>query len=93
MMENQTYPQNPEEWLVAIQDGIGISRSQGQSAYQEGKFPYKQLEQWIRKTFSEGFSPDFVPALLRNIHGLVAWVYGNGEEPFWPGSDDKAETR
>ena len=46
-------------------------------------------EEWIRNTFSKGFSPEFVSALLRNIKGLVAWVYGNKGEPYWPGSDDE----
>jgi len=60
---------------------------EGREAYQAGNFPYEQLEEWIRETFREGFSPDFVPALLRNIRGLVKWVYGDGDEPSWPGSD------
>lgn len=91
-MTSRTYPQNPEEWQSTIQDEIDLSFDEGQKAFQEGNFPYEQLEQWIRKSFSKGFSPDFVPALLRNIRRLVAWVYGDGNEPYWPGSDDKAIT-
>jgi hypothetical protein len=82
-----TYPQNPVEWQSAIYDGIGVDAIEGQEAYQAGQFPYEKLALWIREAYSEGFSPDFVPALLRNIKGLVAWVYGDGGEPSWPGSD------
>jgi hypothetical protein len=84
---DSTYPQEPAEWQSAIEDGIGLSAIEGRKAYQAGAFPYEQLERWIRGTFSQGFSPDFVPALLRNVKGLVAWVYGGGGEPSWPGSD------
>ena len=93
MMKNNPYPQEPAEWLTAIQDSIGVSAAEGQEAYQAGKFPYDKLEQWIREAFSEGFSPDFVPALLRNVKGLVAWVYGGRSEPYWPGSDSESQKR
>jgi hypothetical protein len=86
-MANSRYPQNPAEWRSAIQDGIGVGEIQGREAFHAGKFPYEELEQWIREAFGKAFSPDFVPALLRNIRGLVAWVYGDGVEPYWPGSD------
>ena len=88
-MTDSTYPQEPAEWQSAIQEGIGLSAIEGREAYRAGEFPYQQLEQWIRGTLSQGFSPDFVPALLRNVKGLVAWVYGEGGEPYWPGSDDE----
>ena len=86
-MTNGAYPQNPAEWRSAIQDGIGLCGSEGRDAYTAGQFPYEELAQWMREAYSEGFSPDFVPALLRNIRGLVTWVYGEGGEPSWPGSD------
>ncbi len=89
MKDTLYYPQNPIEWQSAIFQGIGISKSEGQKKYLSRTFPYHQLEQWIRNTFSEGFSPDFIPALLRNIKGLVAWVYGGEKEPSWPHSDDR----
>jgi len=87
-MSNHTYPQNPIEWRAAIRDGIGVNAIKGKNALKDGRFPYEKLEQWIRDTYSEGYSTDFVPALLRNIKGLVAWVYGDAGEPFWPRSDD-----
>jgi hypothetical protein len=83
----KTCPQIPVEWQIAIRDGIGLSEIEGQKAYQMGVFPYQQLEQWIQEEYREGFVPDFVPTLLRNIKGLVTWVYGNGIEPNWRGSD------
>ena len=86
-MANGTYPHNPKEWQSAIQDGIGVGEIEGQEAYQAGQFPCDELERWIRQAYSAGYSPDFVPALLRNIKGLVAWVYGGEGEPYWPGSD------
>lgn len=88
-MVDSTYPQHPAEWRSAIQDGIGLSEVAGSSAYEAGEFPFDKLEEWIRARFGEGFTPDFVPALLRNIRGLVAWVFGGGDEPRWPGSDDE----
>lgn len=88
-MANKTYPQQPAEWRSAIEDGIGASRVRAQHAYHTGQFPYGQLEDWLRRAFGTGFHPDFVPALLRNIKGLVAWAYGEGDEPHWPGSDDE----
>lgn len=87
-MGNDTYPQNPAEWRLAIQDGTGLLEQDGRKAYQLGDFPYERLEDWIRDTYCESYHPDFVPALLRNIRGLVGWVYGTGGEPSWPGSDD-----
>ncbi len=90
-MAHGTYPQNPEEWQSAIQDGIGVGRIEGQEAYHAGRFPHEELASWIREAYSGGCSPDFVPALLRNIKGLVAWVYGDGGEPSWPGSDFDVE--
>jgi hypothetical protein len=90
-MASGTYPQNPEEWQSAIQYGIGVGVTEGQESYEVGEFPYDELVSWIRETYSEGFSPDFVPALLRNIKGLVAWVYADSSEPCWPGSDSDSE--
>ena len=82
------YPTNPAQWRIVIEAGIGLSSLEAVEKLQAGKFPYKRLEEWIKQVFSDGFSPDFVPALLRNLHGLVHWVYGEGSEPYWPGSDE-----
>lgn len=90
-MANSTYPQNPTEWRSAIQAGIGVDGVEAREAYQTAQFPYEELAQWIRAAYSVGYSPDFVPALLRNIKGLVAWAYGDGDEPSWPGADSDVE--
>ena len=86
-MVDETYPQEPAEWRSAIEVGIGLSEMEAQEAYRLGEFPYGRLKDWIREAFGAGFHPDFVPALLRNVKGLVAWVYGEAGEPSWPGSD------
>ncbi len=88
MQKTPKYPQNPIEWQSAINQGLNLSDTEGIMLYESKTFPYDQLEQWIRSTYTEGFSQDFIPALLRNIKGLVAWAYGGEEEPSWPGSDD-----
>ncbi|MFW9854280.1 MAG: hypothetical protein ACFFFG_04440 [Candidatus Thorarchaeota archaeon] len=85
------YPQNKEEWQVAIYAGVGLTKLEGERKYQTQNFPYLKVEEWIQKSFSEGFHPDFVPALLRNIQGLVAWVYGGKEEPNWSQSDEEID--
>ncbi len=88
MKEKKTYPQNRNEWLQAIQHGVGISGEEGKKVLLQGAFPIENLRNWIVNEFSDGFGQHFAPALLRNIHGLINWVYGNGNEPYWPGSDD-----
>lgn len=88
-MTQPTYPQNPAEWQTAIHNGLALSPSEAQTALLNSRFPYNQLNQWFATTFSaeNGYSPQFVPALQRNIKGLVAWVYNDGAEPYWPGTD------
>ena len=54
-MANGTYPQNPAEWQLAIQDSIGVGRIEGQEAYQAGQFPYDELGQWIRRGLQSRF--------------------------------------
>jgi len=82
------YPTTAAEWRDAIDSGLRLPGGAGADALKEGSFPYDQLSTWIERTFSDGFSPEFVPALLRNSRGLTAWAYGNGPEPFWPESDE-----
>lgn len=86
-----TWPTSPEEWERMIEESIGVSREAGESALASNTFPFDSLEACIRSTFKEenGFSPAFVPALLRNLHGLAAWVYTQAPEPYWPGSDSE----
>jgi len=88
MQKTKSYPLNPKEWRTAIQQGLGINRKEAQIAYQADQFPYEQLEQWLMSTYKQGYNADFIPALRRNIKGLIGWVYADESEPYWPGSDE-----
>lgn len=83
-------PRNRDEWRASIENGIGLAPEEGETLRCSDDFPFDRLVDWIRQQFSEddGYSPDFVPALIRNIKGLVSWVYGDSSEPFWPGHDE-----
>ena len=87
---NPDYPINPEEWRNWIHSKIGLAEEEARILLQKGSFPYKQLTKcWQREFGSEhGYSPEFIPALSRNKRGLVMWVYGDGPEPNWLGSDE-----
>lgn len=87
MAHKKVYPKNKSEWGIAIQKGLGITIAEGKKLQREGNFPVQALTQYIKKEYSEGFGENFVPALLRNLKGLISWVYGGGSEPYWPGSD------
>ena len=39
-MLHGAYPQHPQGWRSAIQDGIGVGGAEGQEAYQAGQCPY-----------------------------------------------------
>jgi hypothetical protein len=83
------YPQKPEEWQIWLKSNLGIDRVQGKSLIQDDKFPFDQLVALWGKKFSSdnGYSPSFIPALVRNKVGFVRWVYLNGHEPNWSKSD------
>ncbi len=78
------------EWARVIEEDLQISLDQGKDLHATRRFPNDILLEWFRTELVDGFSAEFVPALERNINGLVDWVYGTGAEPFWPGSDDQA---
>lgn len=84
------YPQTSDEWRSAIASGFGLSPAEGITKYEAGIFPFDDFLVWLEKEFSadKGYSSDFVPALVRNLKGLVAWIYGKGSEPYWPGHDN-----
>ena len=88
------FPQTAPQWQEAIAEGLGITAVQGRQSLANDIFPYEQLASWLEQTYSaqKGYSPEFVPALQRNISGLANWVYGNGAEPYWPGSDANSQT-
>ena len=87
-----SYPQSKSEWQTAVSQGIGLTAEYGRSAYAAGQIPYEELQQWLENTYRDGYHPDFVPALIRNIIGLAAWLYGNSGEPNWSQSDEERQT-
>ncbi len=88
------FPQSAKEWQEAIEDGLGITAVQGRQQWASNTFPSEKVAAWLAEKYDakHGYSPQFVPALLRNLHGLLAWAYGNGSEPYWPGSDTNSQT-
>ena len=86
------YPQTPDEWACTIWYSLGIDKAGGEALAAAGEFPYRRLALWIQETYTEGYAPEFVPALLRNLRGLVSWVYSGAPEPDWRGADPIRET-
>jgi hypothetical protein len=88
--ERPPYPQSVDEWQEAIGEALNLTAEEGKARYQDNTFPFDDLAVWIRREFSadKGYSPGFIPALIRNRKGLIAWVYGDGSEPYWPGQDE-----
>jgi hypothetical protein len=84
------YPRNADERQDAISKALQLTLEKGETLYQAGTFPFDDLLTWIRREFGadKGYSSDFVLALIRNLKGLIAWVYGDGSEPYWPGQDE-----
>lgn len=83
------YPRTAETWAKAIDEGLGLKRGEGRELLELEAFPYRRLDAWISGRYAlvdmEGV---LVSAWIRNIRGLVDWVYGNGPEPDWSASDD-----
>lgn len=88
--QTPSYPQNVDEWREAIGKALKLTPEKGRARYQAGMFPFDDLTVWIRREFSvdKGYSPAFIPALIRNREGLIDWVYGDCSEPCWPGQDE-----
>jgi hypothetical protein len=84
------YPTSPSEWIEWIEDNLEINREEGKLMLETDEFPYVLLEEYFKKEFTveDGYSSEFIPALVRNIKGLVSWAFGEGPEPLWTGSDD-----
>ncbi|UCH32275.1 MAG: hypothetical protein JSV05_02525 [Candidatus Bathyarchaeota archaeon] len=81
------YPSTAGGWRKIISQALNLTPEEGATRYQNGTFPSRELEDWIQQRFKpeDGYAHNFIPALIRNIKGLVAWVYGSGSEPYWPG--------
>lgn len=84
-----SYPKNAVEWRDFIASKFGISPEEGKTYYQAKNFPTDSFISWIRQEFSvdSGYSHTFIPAIVRNLEGLITWIYGEGNEPYWPGED------
>ena len=88
--QTPSYPQKVDEWREAISKALGLTPEEAKLRLRKGTFPFDDLAIWIQEEFSpdKGYSPDFIPALIRNCKGLIAWAYGDGSEPYWPGQDE-----
>ena len=83
------YPSNPDEWRQWIRVKLDIDHKEGVEHFVKRTFPFRKLVRlWqIEFTPDKGYSPDFIPALIRNKMGFVSWVYGDGPEPNWTKDD------
>ena len=88
-MTDLKWPTNAAAWRDAFERGIGLHPAAGSVRQARGDLDPAEFVTWIESEFSEsrGYHADFVPSLTRNIRGLLAWAYGDGPEPYWPGSD------
>jgi hypothetical protein len=86
---NPIYQKNPSEWIQWLNEKLEIDEEQGILMLAMGEFPFSSLKDaWhVEFTPRKGYSPEFIPALGRNIIGFLQWVYGDGNEPDWRGSD------
>jgi hypothetical protein len=92
-MKDVAYPQDIVDWQAWIIDTLGIDINQAKSLLDENKFPFDRLiEAWKRKFSPEnGYSPNFIPALVRNKMRFVRWVYLRNPEPNWTESDSEQQ--
>ncbi len=86
------YPQTSDEWQIWIERHLDIGKEEGTGLFQINTFPTEKLtELWtVEFNPSRGYSPDFIPDLIRNIQGFLRWIYCNGPEPRWKGGDSPA---
>ncbi|MFX0108985.1 MAG: hypothetical protein ACFE7R_11925, partial [Candidatus Hodarchaeota archaeon] len=87
---NPIYPTNPKTWREWIREYLGIDENEGKEMVLKNTFPLDKLVDSWKKEFPQekGYSPNFIPALVRNQRGFVDWVYGLTEEPVWTGADN-----
>lgn len=84
------WPQNAAAWRQALAAGVGIDPEEGRRLHAGDGLPREAVAEWLETTYAadRGYHPDFVPALLRNLGGLLAWAYGEAAEPYWSKSDE-----
>ena len=89
-MNSVVYPQDIVDWQAWIIHTLGIDVVQAGTLIADNKFPFdKLIEAWKDRFGPEnGYSPNFIPALVRNKIGFVTWVYMRGPEPNWTKSDN-----
>ena len=87
------YPQTVQQWRTWVRIKVGVSEEDGFILVKKNVFPKAALLQAWQIEFSteNGYSPDFIPALSRNIVGFLQWVYDEGDEPNWKMSDNESE--
>lgn len=83
MTTKYDYPQSSEQWSEEIDSSLGFRPGEGRELLKRGEFPYNRLKVWLNTRFALGYGDEFLPALLRNLEGLVEWAYGDGSEPDW----------
>ena len=83
------YPANPTEWILWIESKIDIDERHGRGLCESSSFPLDRLIAAWEEEFSidKGYSPEFIPALVRNKRGFLKWVYLGSNEPNWRNSD------
>ena len=83
------YPTIPSEWHHWIVTHLGYEVEDARELHNSRAFPVAELlDAWEREfNPTRGYSPDFIPALTRNVEGFLRWIYTNGPEPNWKGSD------
>ncbi len=83
------WPQDAEGWRELLSRVLRLSPEDAQERYHAGILPRDTLAGWIEARYAaaRGYHPDFAPALIRNLDGLLAWAFGDGPEPHWPGDD------
>ena len=81
------YPKTNEEWRKAIRDTLGISQDEGKNLLANNDLPMEKILKWIEQQYLATCGKNFIEAINRNKKGFVSWIYGDGQEPYWPGKD------
>jgi len=83
------WPQDAEAWRAALARILRQGEEEARERYLAGTLPRETIAGWLGARFSaaRGYEPDFAPALVRNLDGLLRWAFGDGPEPLWSGSD------
>jgi len=83
------YPKTGEEWRKAVHKALGISPDEGRKLYTNNAVPVEKVMKWIEQEYLATCGKNFIEALNRNKNGFISWLYGKGQEPYWPGRDEE----